>query len=99
MALDKAGTWNLVDLQKSLYGLKQSPHAWFDRFSSVVKKFGLNHSKSDHSVFYQQIDAGMILLLVYVDDIVITGSNTLGISSLKAFLNSHFQTKDLDPLK
>ena len=86
-------------LQKSLYGLKQSPRAWFDRFSSVVKKFGLIQSKYDHSMFYQHTDVGMILLVVYVDDIVITGSNALGISSLKAFLNSHFQTKDLRPLK
>ena len=36
---------------------------------------------------------------MYVDDIVITGSNVDGISSLKAFLNSQFQTKDLGPLK
>ena len=50
-------------------------------------------------MFYQRTDAGMILLVVYVDDIVITSSNVSGISSLKAFLNSHFQTKDLGPLK
>ena len=68
-------------------------------YSVVVKKFGLNQSKCDHFVFYQRTDAGMILLVVYVDNIVITGSNTSGISSLKAFLTSHFQTKDLGPLK
>ena len=74
-------------LRRSLYGLKQSPRAWFDRFCSVVRKFGLIQSKCDHSVFYQNSDAGLILLVVYVDDIVITGSNVDGISSLKAFLN------------
>ena len=82
-------------LRNSLYGLKQSPRAWFNRFCSVVRKFGLIQSKCDHSVFYQNSDAGLILLVVYVDDIVITGSNVDGISSLKAFLNSQFQTKDL----
>ncbi|XP_028802411.1 uncharacterized protein LOC114757504 [Neltuma alba] len=56
-------------------------------------------SKYDHSVFYQSTSTGIILLVVYVDDIVITGSNMSGISSLKSFLNSHFQTKDLGPLK
>ena len=86
-------------LQRSLYGLKQSPRAWFDRFSSVVQKFGLHQSRCDHSVFYQRTDDGVILLVVYVDDIVITGDNTSGISLLKNFLNSHFQTKDLGPLK
>ena len=48
----------------------------------MVKKFGLSQSKCDHSVFYQQTDVGMILLVVYVDNIVITGSNASGISSL-----------------
>ena len=56
-------------------------------------------SKCDHSVFYQHTDADMIPLVVYINDIVITGSNASRISSLKAFLNSHFQTKDLGPLK
>ena len=40
-------------LQKSLYGLKQSPRAWFGKFSQVVKEFGLQKSKSNYSVFYR----------------------------------------------
>ena len=40
-------------LRKSLYGLKQSPHAWFDKFSKVIEKFGMQKSKSDHSIFYR----------------------------------------------
>ena len=39
-------------LRKSLYGLKQSPHAWFGKFNHAVEKFGFQKSKSDHSVFY-----------------------------------------------
>ena len=38
-------------LRKSLYGLKQSPHAWFGKFSEVIEKFGMQKSKSNHSVF------------------------------------------------
>jgi len=37
-------------LRKSLYGLKQSPKAWFGKFSSVVKEFGMTRSEADHSV-------------------------------------------------
>ena len=70
-------------LRKSLNGLKQSPHAWFGKFSQAVEKFGLQKSKSDHSVFYRNFHSGIILLVVYVDDIVITGSDSTGISSLK----------------
>ena len=74
-------------LRKSLYGLKQSPHAWFGKFSQAVEKFCLQKSKSDHSVFYRNSSSGIILLVVYVDDIVITGSDSTGISSLKSFLH------------
>ena len=38
-------------LRRSLYGLKQSPRAWFSRFSSVVQEFGMIRSATDHSVF------------------------------------------------
>ncbi|KAK8943245.1 hypothetical protein KSP39_PZI009083 [Platanthera zijinensis] len=86
-------------LLASLYGLKQSPRAWFARFRAVVTQFRLIKSTKDSSLFYQNSSAGTILLLVYVDDIVITGSNSEGISNLKAFLHSNFQTKDLGTLR
>ena len=82
-------------LRKSLYGLKQSFHAWFGKFSQVVEKFSLQKSKSDHFIFYRNSSLGIILLVVYVDDIVITGSDSTGISSLKSFLHGQFHTKDL----
>jgi hypothetical protein len=86
-------------LRKSLYGLKQSPRAWFGRFSEVIQEFGMKKSKCDHSVFYQQSEVALILLVVYVDDIVITGSDSKGISALKSFLQANFQTKDLGMLR
>ena len=86
-------------LQKSLYGLKQSPHAWFGKFSQAVVEFGMQKSKSDHSVFYRNSNSGIILLVVHVDDIVIIGSDSKGISSLKSFLQSQFHTKDLGMLR
>ncbi|RVW70571.1 Retrovirus-related Pol polyprotein from transposon RE1 [Vitis vinifera] len=45
-------------LRRSLYGLKQSPRAWFSRFSSVVQEFGMFHSIADHSVFYHHNSSG-----------------------------------------
>ena len=82
-----------------MYGLKRSPRAWLGKFSQTVEKFGMQKSKSDHSVFYRNFNYGIILLVVYVDDIVITGSDSKGISSLKSFLHSQFHTKDLGTLK
>ena len=86
-------------LRKSLYGLKQSPHVWFGKFTQVVEEFDMQMSKSNYSVFYRNSNSGIILLVVYVDDIVITGSDSKGISSLKSFLQSQFHTKDLGMLR
>ena len=46
----------------------------------------MQKSKSDHFVFYKNSDSCIFLLVVYVDDVVITGSDSKGISSLKSFL-------------
>ena len=55
-------------LGKSLCDLKQSPHIWFGKFSQVIEKFGMQKSKFDHPVSYKNYEAGIILLVVYVDD-------------------------------
>jgi len=87
-------------LHRSLYGLKQSPRAWFGKFSSIVQKFGLRRSEADHSVFYKHTSPRKcVYLIVYVDDIVITGNDTAGISHLQEHLCRHFQTKDFGSLK
>ena len=78
-------------LHRSLYGLKQSPRAWFSRFSSVVQEFGMFRSTANHSVFYHHNSSWQrISLVVYVDDIVITGSDQNGIQKLKQHFFTHF---------
>ena len=86
-------------LKKSLYGLKQSPRAWFGRFTEVVLQFGLTRCHGDHSMFYRVSNAGRIFLVVYVDDIVITGDDFAGIDELKLYLKQQFETKDLGRLR
>ena len=87
-------------LCRSLYRLKQSPRAWFSRFSSVVQEFGMIRSAADHFVFYHYSSTGQcIYLIVYVDDNIITGSDQDGIQKIKQHFFSHFQTKNLGKLK
>jgi hypothetical protein len=76
-----------------------NPRAWFDRFSAVVLGYGFQHSTSDHSVFVRHSSNGTIVLIVYVDDIIISGSDSTGIADLKTYLNKHFHTKDLGALR
>jgi hypothetical protein len=57
-------------LKKSLYGLKQSPRAWFDRFKLAVCDMGYSQCNGDHIVFYRHKGSCITILDVYVDDIV-----------------------------
>ena len=59
----------------------------------------MEKSKFDHFVFYKNSSFGIILLVVYMDDIVITVSDSKGILSLKSFLHGQFHTKDLRMLE
>ena len=92
------GESNVVCKLKSLYGLKQYPRAWFGRFSTAVQAFGLTRSEVNHSIFYRYSSSLCIYLVVYIDDIVITGNDQVGIQNLKEHLHQHFQTKDLGKL-
>ncbi|KAK4380940.1 Retrovirus-related Pol polyprotein from transposon RE2 [Sesamum angolense] len=82
-------------LKKAIYGLEQSPRAWFDKFSRIIGEFGFSRCQADHSVFVQTTTSGMVVLAVYVDDILITGSDIVGIEEAKTYLQKHFVTKDL----
>nr|GEV58548.1 hypothetical protein [Tanacetum cinerariifolium] len=89
----------MCKLEKALYGLKKSPRAWFGKFSNAVIEFGLQRNVYDHFGFYSSSNASFILLVVYVDDIVITGSDKARIKKLKSFIGTCFQMNDLGSLK
>lgn len=94
----KAGRDVVCRLHKSIYGLKQSPRAWFGRFSAAAREFGMRRSALDHSLFYRTDRNGLhTFLLVYVDNIIITGDDAA--TRLKAFLQQQFHTKDMGRLK
>ncbi len=62
-------------LQRALYGLKQSPRAWFGRFSQAMKKYGFRQSNSDHTLFLKHQQGKVTALIVYVDDMIIIGDD------------------------
>uniref|UniRef100_A0A2N9HB54 Integrase catalytic domain-containing protein n=1 Tax=Fagus sylvatica TaxID=28930 RepID=A0A2N9HB54_FAGSY len=85
-------------LRRALYGLKQAPRAWFAKFSSTISQHGFSASSYDLALFFRCSDHGITLLLLYVDDMIITGDNVQGIQDRKRFLGQHFEMKDLGPL-
>lgn len=96
----KFGEKKVCRLKKSLYGLKQSPRAWFDRFGKVVKLQGYVQSQADHTMFYKHSSERRVaILIVYVDDIILTGDDVFELDRLKKALAREFEIKDLGPLK
>jgi histone deacetylase 1/2 len=85
-------------LNKALYGLKQAPRQWFDKLTNTLIQFGFQASKCDPSLFIYTRDKQVVYILVYVDDIIITGSSTRLVQSLVDKLDSVFSLKQLGDL-
>ena len=85
-------------LKHSSYGLRQAPRAWFEKFRTILLAFSFTQSRYDSSLFIQTTTAGIVLLLIYVDDMVITGSDHVSIQHLKRQLQASFHMKDLGNL-
>ncbi|WZZ35042.1 hypothetical protein YC2023_018443 [Brassica napus] len=90
---------NVLRLKKAIYGLKQSPGAWYRKLSTTLNGRGFRKSELDHTLFTLTGPSGIIVILVYVDDLIITGSDKAGIQATKEFLKSVFDIKDLGEVK
>ncbi|VVA27052.1 PREDICTED: Retrovirus-related Pol poly from transposon [Prunus dulcis] len=86
-------------LHKSLYGLKQASRQWFAKFTEAILAAGFIQSKADYSLFTRKDGKSFIALLIYVDDILITGNDIDAINILKSFLHTCFHIKNLGDLK
>ena len=86
-------------LHKEIYGLKQSPRAWYAKLNSVLEKIGFMCSNADSSLFVRTGINGKLMVLIYVDDLIITGDNVTEIAALKLSLHQTFAIKDLGRLK
>ena len=96
----ETGRNQVCKLKKTLYGLKQSPRAWFNRFGKVIKGFGNMQSQADHTLFHKRSFTEKIsILIVYIDDIRVTGNDQEAISELKKRLAQFFEIKDLGSVK
>lgn len=82
-------------LQKALCGLKQTPIAWNNKLYQCLARMGFINSKFNGSLFLKFIGVDVVLILVYVDKILITGSNISTIKNLVLDLHLNFALKDL----
>ncbi|CAL9028009.1 unnamed protein product, partial [Prunus brigantina] len=85
-------------LRKSLYGLKQAPRAWNAKFTGYLPAIGFKASQSDPSLFVKKEGSEIVILLLYVDDIILTGSSTSLVQTTIEELSSVFEMKDMGQL-
>jgi len=86
---------HVCKLQRSLYGLKQASRQWNLELTKFLLAHGFVQSKSDYSLFSQHQHGQHIFILVYVDDLFITGDNEVGITQIKQALHAAYTIKDL----
>ena len=82
-------------LVKSLYGLKQAPKKWHEKFDNAMITNGFKINECDKCVYTKETENGYVILCLYVDDMLIVGSNNQMVKSTKNMLNSKFDMKDM----
>ena len=82
-------------LAKSLYGLKQAPMLWHEKFDNVMMTDGFKINECDKCVYVKNTEHGFVIICLYVDDILIMGSNNEVIKTTKEMFNNKFDMKDL----
>ncbi|KAK4282566.1 hypothetical protein QN277_013927 [Acacia crassicarpa] len=96
--LDLVGKPFVCKLKRAPYGLKQDPRAWFIKLSTYLQTLDFVAAKVESCLFVKKTDSHTTYLLVYVDDLVITGSNEIEVQELITAMSSVFSLKDLGEL-
>lgn len=93
-AIDKDAT-KVLKLDKALYGLRQAPRAWNAKLDATLVSLGFTRCSLEHGVYRRGNSESFLLVGVYVDDLVITGSNTGEIIEFKTQMKQMFEMSDL----
>lgn len=82
-------------MTKSLYGLKQAPKQWHEKFDICMLSNGLKINESDKCIYYKSENDAHVIIRLYVDDLLIFGTNLDVIHAVKFLLNNSFDIKDM----
>jgi hypothetical protein len=85
----------VCQLKKSLYGLKQAPREWYTKMNSYLLSQNFVHCKLDLNVYMLRMPDSLLLLVLYVDDLLITGCSTSMIVAVKRILHDRFLMTDM----
>jgi Reverse transcriptase (RNA-dependent DNA polymerase) len=96
--IDPQQPTHVCHLHKAIYGLRQSPRAWYQKLNDTLVQLGFVPSSADPSLFQYRKGANLVFLLVYVDDIILTGNNSSLLQQFTEFLDRQFTIKDFGAL-
>lgn len=85
------GSNKVCRLQKSLYGLKQASGQWFAKLPQALLALSYSQSQVDYSLFVKKDGVFIIVLLVYIDDLILTGNHLNEITAVKSYLHDKFK--------
>jgi hypothetical protein len=91
---------NLVcRLKKVLYSLKRAPRAWSNKIGWYLVTSGFQTSNAFFSLYVKKTNHGIVVIVIYVDDLIITGDSETNIFDLKKLLKQKFEMKNLRELR
>jgi hypothetical protein len=82
-------------LKKYLYGLKQAPQAWYSKIDIFLIDIGFSRCHSDPNVYTKKVGSHLIILFLYVDDLILTSSDSKLLNHVKINLKKKFEMTDL----
>ena len=91
----KGSEGKVYRLKKALYGLKQAPRAWNEKLNQVLEELEFVRCSKEPSLYRKREGDELLLVAVYVDDLLITGSKVTMINEFKAGMSSRFDMSDL----
>jgi hypothetical protein len=85
----------VLKLSKALYGMRQAPRAWYAKLHDTLDKLGFTRSPLEHAVYRRGSSTSFLLVGVYVDDLIITGTEAAAIQEFKSQMQELFKMSDL----
>ncbi|CAL1377952.1 unnamed protein product [Linum trigynum] len=95
----RPGETRVCRLRKSIYGLRQASRNWYQKFTQALLELGFVQSRADHALFTYRRGETFVVALIYVDDVILAGTDLNFIGQVKGFLHDRFTIKDLGTLK
>jgi hypothetical protein len=89
---------SVLKLKRALYGLRQAPRAWYAKLDASLVSLGFTRSPLEHAIYRHGNNNRYLLVGVYVDDLIITGTNLQDIAAFKQQMQELFRMSDLGQL-